>query len=91
VIVIPAAQMRIKQLQSLLQIEVQPHEAHSCRNLTEASERAVLILRRRQATKLVDKWKLRLAELDRAGVATRQARLWAEEHPDAGSSDAGTL
>jgi len=66
-------------------------EAHSCRNLTEASERAVLILRRRQATKLVEKWKLRIAELDRAGVAARQARLWAEEHPDAGSSDAGTL
>jgi len=66
-------------------------EAHSCRNLTEASERAVLILRRRQATKLLEEWKMRLAELDRAGVAARRARLWAEDHPDARSSDAGTL
>jgi hypothetical protein len=33
-----------------------------------------------QAAKLVDKWKSRLAELDRAGVAARQAKLWADEH-----------
>lgn len=35
--------------------------------------------RSRQATKLVDKWKSRLVELDRAGVAAKQARLWSEE------------
>jgi len=35
--------------------------------------------RSRQAAKLVDKWKLRLAELDRAGVAAKQAKLWADE------------
>jgi hypothetical protein len=35
--------------------------------------------RSRQAAKLVDKWKQRLAELDRAGVAAKQARLWADE------------
>jgi hypothetical protein len=27
----------------------------------------------------VDKWKLRLADLDRAGVAAKQAKLWADE------------
>jgi len=42
-------------------------------------------------TVLEEKWKVRLTELDRAGVAARQARLWAEEHSDARSSDAGTL
>jgi len=36
--------------------------------------------RSRQAAKLVEKWKSRLAELDRAGVAARQAKLWADEH-----------
>jgi hypothetical protein len=36
--------------------------------------------RSRQATKLVEKWKSRLAEVDRAGVAARQAELWSEEH-----------
>jgi hypothetical protein len=35
--------------------------------------------RSRQAAKLADKWKLRLAESDRAGVAAKQARLWADE------------
>ena len=33
----------------------------------------------RQAAKLVDKWKLRLAELNRDGVAAKQARFWADE------------
>jgi hypothetical protein len=37
--------------------------------------------RSRQAAKLVDKWKSRLLDLDRTGVAARQARLWSEEHP----------
>jgi hypothetical protein len=36
--------------------------------------------RSRQATKLVEKWKARLIELDRAGVAAKQAKLWSEEH-----------
>jgi hypothetical protein len=35
-----------------------------------------------QAAKLVDKWKLRLAELDRAGIAARQAKLWSDEQPE---------
>ena len=35
--------------------------------------------RHRQAAKLVDKWKLRVADLDRAGVAAKQATLWADE------------
>jgi hypothetical protein len=35
--------------------------------------------RSRQAAKLVDKWKSRLVELDRAGVAAKQAKLWSEE------------
>jgi hypothetical protein len=34
--------------------------------------------RSRQAAKLVDKWKSRLVELDRAGVAAKQAKLWSE-------------
>jgi len=46
--------------------------------------------RHRQAAKLVEKWKLRLADLDRAGVAARQAKLWADEHPD-GQSETDTL
>ena len=36
--------------------------------------------RLRQAGKLVDKWKSRLVELDRAGVAAKQAKLWSEEY-----------
>lgn len=36
--------------------------------------------RSRQAAKLVDKWKARLVELDRAGVAAKQSKLWSEEH-----------
>jgi len=59
--------------------------AHAERMLARAEKR------HRQATKLLEKWKLRLTELERAGVAARQARLWAEEHPEVRSSDAGTL
>lgn len=47
---------------------------HLERMLARAERRA------RQAAKLVDKWKSRLAELDRAGVAARQAKLWADVH-----------
>jgi hypothetical protein len=46
---------------------------HAERMLARAERRS------RQAAKLVDKWKLRLAELDRPGVAAKQARLWADE------------
>ncbi|MGI4830493.1 MAG: hypothetical protein ACRYFU_20180 [Janthinobacterium lividum] len=37
--------------------------------------------RHKQAARLVDKWKLRVAELDRTGVVAKQATLWADEHP----------
>jgi hypothetical protein len=46
---------------------------HAERMLARAERRS------RQAANLVDKWKLRLAELDRAGVAAKQAKLWADE------------
>jgi hypothetical protein len=38
--------------------------------------------RLRQAANLVDKWKLQLTELDRAGIDAKQANLWPEEDPD---------
>ena len=41
--------------------------------------------RSRQALKLVDKWKARLADLDSAGVAAKQAKLWADDQPEQGS------
>jgi hypothetical protein len=47
---------------------------HAERMLARAERRS------RQAAKLVEKWKARLAELDRAGVDARQAKLWADEH-----------
>ena len=46
---------------------------HAERMLARAERRS------RQAAKLVDKWKLRLAELDRDGVAAKQAKLWSDE------------
>ena len=49
---------------------------HAERMLARAERRS------RQALKLVDKWKLRIAALDREGVAARQATLWSEGHPD---------
>ena len=45
---------------------------HAERMLARAERRS------RQAAKLVDKWKSRLVELDRAGVAAKQAKLWSE-------------
>ena len=48
--------------------------AHVERMLQRAEKRS------RQAQKIVDKWKAKLMELDRAGVAAKQARLWQEEH-----------
>jgi hypothetical protein len=38
--------------------------------------------RSRQALKLVEKWKMRLTELDREGVAAKQARLWDDDQPE---------
>ena len=52
--------------------------AHVERMLARAEKR------NRQAEKLVDKWKGRLADLDREGVTAKQARLWAEDHSDPG-------
>ena len=37
--------------------------------------------RSHQAQKIVAKWEAKLIELDREGVATKQPRLWQEEHP----------
>jgi hypothetical protein len=36
--------------------------------------------RSRRAQKLVEKWKAKLMELDREGIAAKQALLWQEEH-----------
>ena len=59
--------------------------AHADRMLARAE------LRSRQALKLVEKWKTRLAELDREGVAARQAKLFAEDQqenqPEQGNAD----
>ena len=38
--------------------------------------------RSRQAQKIVAKWEAKLTELNRECVATKQPRLWHEEHPD---------
>jgi hypothetical protein len=47
--------------------------AHAERMLARAERR------HRQASRLLEKWKLRITELDRAGIAAKQARLWADE------------
>jgi hypothetical protein len=47
--------------------------------------------RHRQASKLLEKWKLRIAQLDRAGVAAKQARLWPDELPEAIADGSDTL
>lgn len=46
--------------------------------------------RERQASKLVEKWRLRIAELDQKGIEARQARLWADEREDS-TTETGTL
>ena len=51
---------------------------HAERMLARAERRS------RQTTKLVEKWKARLAELDREGVAARQAKLWADDQLEKG-------
>ena len=50
--------------------------AHTERMLARAEKRS------RQAQKIVEKWKARLAELERQGVAAKQARLWIDDHPE---------
>ena len=53
--------------------------AHVERMLARAERRS------RQASKLVEKWKIRLAESDREGVAAKQAKLFADDQPEQGS------
>ena len=53
--------------------------AHAERMLARAERR------NRQTAKLVEKWKARLADLDRKGVAAKQARLWSDDHPGQGT------
>jgi hypothetical protein len=53
--------------------------AHAERMLARAKRRS------RQALKLVEKWKARLADLDRQGVAAKQAKLFADDQPEQGS------
>jgi hypothetical protein len=38
--------------------------------------------RSRQALKLVEKWRAKIAALDREGVAAKQARLFADDLPE---------
>ncbi len=52
---------------------------HTERMLARAERRS------RQASKLVEKWKTRLADLDREGVAAKQAKLFADDQPGQGS------
>jgi hypothetical protein len=37
---------------------------------------------RRQALKLVEKWKTKLSDLDRKGIAAKQAKLWSDDQPE---------
>ena len=65
---------------------------------TREREHAERMLKRAQrqqmrAAKLVEKWKTKIADLDRAGVAAVQPRLWSDESdavnpPTSLSSDA---
>jgi hypothetical protein len=50
--------------------------AHAERMLARAQKKAS------QASKLVEKWKKKINELDRIGVAAMQARLWSEDNSD---------
>lgn len=61
------------------------HRAHVERMLARAERRS------RQAEKLVDKWKIRLAELDRQGVAATQAKLFADDQPEQGTEVGSAL
>ncbi len=42
--------------------------------------------RNRQALKLVEKWKAKLADLDREGVAANQAKLFTDDQMEQGST-----
>jgi hypothetical protein len=53
--------------------------AHIKRMLLRAERRS------RQAAKLVEKWQVRLADLDREGLAAKQAKLWSEDVAPGGS------
>jgi hypothetical protein len=53
--------------------------AHVERMLARAERRS------HQAEKLIQKWKARLAELDRQGVAAKQAKLFADDQPEQGT------
>ena len=60
-------------------------KAHAERMLARAERRS------RQASKLVEKWKIRLADLDREGVAAKQAKLFADDQPGQGSDGDSSL
>lgn len=49
--------------------------AHVERMLARAEKRS------RQALKIVEKWKVRRADLEREGIAAKQPRLWQDEQP----------
>lgn len=53
---------------------------HAERMLTRAE------LRSRQALRLVEKWKARLADLERDDVAAKQAKLFADDQLEQGST-----
>jgi hypothetical protein len=53
---------------------------HAERMLTRAERRS------RQSLKLVEKWKARLADLDRDDVAAKQAKLFADDQLEQGST-----
>jgi len=54
-------------------LEANRERAHAERMLKRAQRRQV------RAAKLVEKWQTRIANLDRAGVAATQPRLWPDE------------
>lgn len=53
--------------------------AHVERMLLRAERRSL------QASKLVEKWKVRLANFDREGIAPKQAKLWSDDGVSGGS------
>lgn len=57
-----------------LNLDQQMRQRNHVKKMLARAER-----RSRQAARLVDKWKLRLMELDRAGVAEKQTKLWADD------------
>ena len=59
--------------------------AHAERMLARAERRS------QQASKLVEKWKLRLAYLERAGVAAKQTKLFGDDQPGQGSDGDSSL